>query len=442
MKTTLITLFSLLFFLNSFAQEAGPMNLTIDEAVQYALQHNKSLINAKKDVETAKLSFWETASVGLPQVNGSLSLNDNLKLMTNLIPAEMFGGPPGTFMEVQFGTQYNTGAGLTLSQLLFSGSYWVGLQTMKTLEKLSEQGLQKVEKDITEGVHNAYYLILITQETKKVLEGNLDNLKETFNKTKTMFHAGMAEQTDVDQLSIAVTMLKNTLKSMDRAIEMNYNLLKFQIGVEYSQDVNLTMSMEDIINKIDIESVFLKSFDLVSNIDYSMMNTQVELAEKGVKKEYAEVLPTLSGFLNYQQSGMGNELKELDWFPSSMIGLQLNVPIFASGQRYIKIQKAKLELEKAKTSRELVKDQLHMQENQLRLNLNTAFEKFNSEKENVDLSKRVYQSINLKYEQGIVSSLDLTQANDNYLKAQSSYISSLMELLQAKLALKKVLNTL
>lgn len=430
-----------LLFLSGWAQD-GKLSLSIDEAVKFALQNNQTLKNAQKDVDIAAYTIWETASVGMPMVNASASLMDNLKIRTTLVPAEMFGGAPGTFVPLKFGTQFNTDAGFTVSQLVFSGSYWVGLQTLKIFKNLSEQSLVKAEKDVTEGVYTSYYMVLITEETKKVIEGNLINLTETYEKTKTMYSVGLAESTDVDQLKVSLTMLENTIKSMDRAIEMNYNLLKFQLGLDNSTEIALTENLDVILKSLNTEGSLLNAFNISANIDYQIMNTQVGLTEKSIMREKSEILPTISAFYNYQHSGMGDGLGDLQWFPSSMIGLQMDIPIFASGQRYVKIQKAKIELEKAKNNRELVKNQLVMQESQLRLNLNTAIEKFENQKESVEISKRIYENIKMKFEQGIVSSLDLTQANDNLLRAESNYLNSVMEVLQAKTALDKILNTL
>ncbi|MCK9168746.1 MAG: TolC family protein, partial [Bacteroidales bacterium] len=207
------------------------MQFSLQQAQDFAMEHNFQMQNARYDVNSAELSVWETLSAGLPQVNASAGLNDNLKLMTTLIPAEMFGGPPGTYAEIQFGTQFNTSWGVQASQLLFNGPVIVGVQTAKVYQKLAEQGLEKTEKDIRESVANTYYLTLVSEEAMKIIEGNIRNLEKTLLQTNTMYTAGMAEATDVDQIQVTLTMMENTKRSMLRNIELNYNLLRFQLGL-------------------------------------------------------------------------------------------------------------------------------------------------------------------------------------------------------------------
>lgn len=418
------------------------VQLSVTEAQEYALQHNKRVLNAEKDVEVASLSVWEAVSAGLPQVNADASVMDNLKLMTTLIPAEFFGGAPGTYAEVQFGTKFNSNASFTASQLLFSAPYLVGLETVKIYEKLSQQGLEKTELDTREGVINTYYLILVTEEFLRITGGNIDNLKKIKKQTEVMFSAGMAEATDVDQMATNVVNVETSLKSLERSLEMNYNMLRFQLGLEAGAPVELTDELGQILEEIAVLESLQQDFRMMEHIDFRMMETQMQLAEKSLKAEKATVLPTLSTFYSYTQSGMGDKLTDQDWFPSQMLGVNLSVPVFASGQRYTRIKKAEVEVEKARNTRDLVSDQLSMQEKQYRYNLRSALEQYQSQKENLEVAGRVYDNISLKYEQGIVSSLDLTQANTNKLQAENNYINAVLSLLQAKVSLDKLLNNL
>ncbi|HPE87404.1 MAG TPA: TolC family protein [Bacteroidales bacterium] len=418
------------------------MQFSLQQAQDFAMEHNFQMQNARYDVNSAELSVWETLSAGLPQVNASAGLNDNLKLMTTLIPAEMFGGPPGTYAEIQFGTQFNTSWGVQASQLLFNGPVIVGVQTAKVYQKLAEQGLEKTEKDIRESVANTYYLMLVSEEAMKIIEGNIRNLEKTLLQTNTMYTAGMAEATDVDQIQVTLTMMENTKRSMLRNIELNYNLLRFQLGLTIETQMVLTEKLEDIMQQISVETMLAQRFIPADHIEMQMMETQENLAELSLKAKKAQILPTLAGFYSYNQSGQGDELFDQSWFPSSMLGLSLDIPILAGGQRRAQISKAKVELEKARTTRTMLQEQMLMQERQLRFNLKNAVEKYSSEKENVLLAKRILDNLNLKFEQGIISSLELTQANNNYLQAENNYISAMMEVINAKLALDKLLNNI
>jgi outer membrane protein len=443
MKTKILTFIVLLLMsapLVSAQTEGEELRLTLAEAQQYAIDNNLAVASVRYDTETSKLALWEAISAGLLQVSGSASLNDNLKLMTTLLPGEFLGMPPGSKVPVQFGSKYNSSFGAQASMLLFSGQYIVGIQTATLAQKLTELNINKTEQDTREGVIMSYYLILISEESMKILDGNIAALDETLRSTRNMLAAGMAEATDVDQMVSNVSMMENTKSSMERTLELNYNMLRFQLGVPAGKKLVLTESLESIVEKTDIAQLMEMDFDIKANVGYKLIEGQEQMSELSLKMQKASVLPTLSTFYTYSKSGMGDKLGDLEWFPNSMLGFQLSVPIFASGDRYTKIKKAQVNLEKARTGKEMMTEQLMLQEQQLRYNVVNAREQYNLQKSNIEVSKRIYKSVENKYRQGMASSLEVTQANANYLQAENNYISSLMTLLQSKIALDKLLG--
>ena len=245
----------------------------------------------------------------------------------------------------------------------------------------------------------------------KILDGNITVLNETLRSTRSMLSAGMAEATDVDQMVSNVSMIENTKSSMERTLELNYNMLRFQLGVSPETRIILTESLESIVEEVDIAQVQATGFDIKENLNYKLVASQEQMSELSLKMQKTTVLPTVSGFYTYSHNGMGNKLSDLSWFPNSIIGFQLSVPIFATGYRNSKIKQARVNLEKASTGREMVTEQLLLQEKQLRYNLVNAREQYNLQKINIDVSKRVYTSTENKFKQGMASSLDLTQAN-------------------------------
>lgn len=257
-----------------------------------------------------------------------------------------------------------------------------------------------------------------------------------------MYAAGMAESTDVDQMVSNVTMVENSRSSMQQAIELNYNLLRFQLGVTPETRITLSETLESLTSQINFEALLSQQFDHKQNIDYMLIEGQEQMSSLALKSQKASVLPTLSGFYTYGVNGMGDKIKTQQWFQNSMTGLQLSIPIFASGQRYSQIKRAQINLNKATTTKDMVTEQLLLQEKQLRYNLVNANLQYKSQKDNVEVSKRVYASMENKYKQGMASSLDLTQSNSLYLQAENNYVSSLMNLLQTKLALDKLLNNM
>ena len=425
-----------------FSQEGSVvMNLSLKEAQDYAVANNKMVISARYDVQASKAAIWETISSALPSIEGSASFTDNLKLMTTLLPGEFFG-QPGEKIPVTFGSKFNTGASVQASLLIFNAPLYLGMATTKLANKLSEQNLVKTELDTRESVSTAYFLILVTEESLRILDENILNLNETLRSTRAMYEVGMAESTDVDQMVSNMTMTENSRSSLLRSLELNYNLLRFQLGVEPDAQISLTETLESLTAGLNVEALLSREFDLENNPEYKMTEGQEMISELALKSQKASTLPTLAGFYNIGTNGMGDKIGDQRWFDNSMTGLSLTVPIFASGQRYSKIKQAQINLDKARNTRELVTEQLLMQEKQLRYDLVNANLQYLAQKDNVEVSKRVYESTENKFRQGMASSLELTQANMLYLQAENNYVSALMSLLQTKVALDRLLNNM
>lgn len=424
------------------AQEAGKaMTLSLKEAQEYAITNNKMMISSRLDVDASRMAIWETISNALPSISASGSFTDNLKLVTTLLPGEFFGRP-GEKIPVTFGSQFNTSASIQASLVLFSAPLYIGIQTTKLANNLSQKSLVKTELDTRESVANTYFLILVSERSLEIINQNIANLNETLKATKSMLSVGMAEQTDVDQMASNLNMVENSRSSLERTIEVNYNLMRFQLGLAPESTIRLSQNLESLTNEINVEALLSTKFDYNQNVDFSLVAVQEQMSALAVKSSKASVLPTLAGFYNYGTNAMGDKINDQRWFSNSMVGLQLNVPIFASGQRYSQIKKAQINYDKAVNTKEMVAEQLLLQEKQLRYNLVNANQQFISQRENVEVSRRVYTSTENKFRQGMASSLDLTQANSLYLQAENNYITALMNLMQTKVALDKLLTNM
>lgn len=418
-----------------FAQEApASLSLTVDQAVEYALDKNKSVASARYDLLASEKAKWEAIAAGLPAIDGSASISNNLAIMTRIID---FGGVPTA---LKFGTTYDASFGASASTLVFNAPWLVGIQTSKLAATLASQGLTLTKIETEESVVNAYYLILTLTETIKVIDQNLANLNEILVSTNAMYSVGMAEATDVDQMRSNVSMLNNTRSSQERSVELNYNMLRFLLGVERGTEITLTESLDSIVAAVNVDALVADEFNIEDNINYQLIDSQLKMSELSLKGAKATTLPTLAGSIYYTRTGMGNELNSMQYFPYSAVGLQLQVPIFGSGSRYTKIKKAQINYEKAQNTKSIVSDQLLLQEKQLRYNLLSANEQYKSQKENIEIAARVLNSIQNKYNQGMASSLDLTQANNNYLTSQSNYLNAIMNLLQTKVSFDKLMN--
>jgi outer membrane protein TolC len=430
------------------SEEPGdPQELSLKEVQAYAVKHSTATINARLDVAMAKKKIWETTATGLPQISAGASYMNNLQIPTTLIPAEFLDpdAEPGTFIGVKFGTQHNATLSLTLNQLIFSGSYIVGLQAAKIYLRLSQEQLAKSEIDVKESVTNTYYLILLAEDNKKTLESSLENMKKTLEETKELYKAGFVADTDVDQIQLSVTEIENALGSITRQVDISYRLLKFQMGFELEKEIRLSRTLEDILREINSEELLTSGFNLFNHIDYRMVDTREKSLKLLLRREKTEYLPTVSAFFSHNRMAMRdafNFFSKEKWFPSTAVGLNINIPIYSSGMRGARVAQAKMDLEKAINLKQQVEDGLKLELLQARSAFTDGLEKTKSTKDNVKLAKKIYDKTLIKYNSGTASSLELIQVHNQYLTAESSYTRAVVDLLTAKTRLDKALNRL
>ncbi len=442
-----------------FGQEAR-VSLSLKDAQEYAIEHNKELMNAREDIELAKLKYNEARSQGLPQVNGSMDYMTNFNyefefsagagtseppdIDYSLLDAgdyevlsainSMFSGGASTIvMEDQ------ANASVQLSQLVFSGQYWIGLEMSKIAEDLSRKQYLTSELDIKQSVANTYYLVQVTKNNLHILEKNIENMLTVKKHTSDMVRVGMAEQTDLDQIRINVSQLENTLQSAKRNLQLSYNMLRMQLGISDTVEIALEESLDDVLAPITNSDLQSNEFSPDMNATYQMVELQTKVQKKQVKMEKWAYAPVVTGFYSYTEKILRSGF---DLSPNHAAGLTLSLPIFSGGQRQSKLNQAKIELEKAQRSKSYLEDQLQLQANQLHYDFISAMENYKTQKENVKVARNLYDNIANKYRQGLVSSLDLTQANSNYLQAENNYNSAALKLLQSKLALERLYNLL
>jgi outer membrane protein len=460
------------------AQEpAEELVLSLQEAVDYSIAYNKTLKNARLEVERSRKSIWESIAQGLPQVDGTVDYStyfnyeiefafntgggtdfspDQLAQAWDNTVAQFPGATPADLYPYTVGSYYQgqlqsmqppttilmsdqSTARLQLSQLIFSGQYIVGIQTAKLARQIAEQNLSFNELNIKESVINAYYLVLITEESLNILQQNLENLQETLQQTTTMYNTGMAEKTDVDQLRITVNQLQNSRNALQRNLELNYNMLRFQLGLDASAALRLTDTLESLFTGLQPEAAVATPFTMENNVTYQIMQTQEKINEKLMTLEKWNYAPTLAGFYNYNAKILTTGF---DMTPRNLAGLSLSVPIFSSGMRKARVDQARIDYDMAQTNKSILEDQLILQEKQYKYNLQSSLENYNTQSENVQVAQEVYDSYRRKFEQGMATSLELTQANSNYLDAESNYLTAIMEVMNAKLQLDKLMNTL
>jgi len=455
-------LIALLLPAGLYAQQQGsPLSLSLKQAQDYAIINNVNAKNSSLDVKLAKKKIWETTAIGLPQISAQanyqhlfkvpeLSLGGSTFLDTkNLEPGNVITANDVTqgnlFLgynpsdPIALGVKDNTTINLTVSQLVFSGEYLVGLQASKVFSKISEQSQKKTELDLKESVSNTYSLVLLLGQNKTILQQSLDNLKKTLADMQEMNKQGFIENTDVDQIELTTLNLENGVNSINRQESASKDLLKYQLGLSFDIEIVLTDSLESTTVIPNLETVLSSKFNVENNLDFQILGIQEKLGKLNLKREESTFLPSLAAV--YQHTAKVNK-PAFDFTPADVFMLTLNVPIFSSGQRLVKVQERKLELEKITNTKNDVSNALQLQFINIRNEMASAYEKLQNEKKNIELTNRIYEKTLIKYKEGLSSSLDLTNAQNQYLTAQSNYFTAMYSLITAKNKLDKLTNNL
>ncbi len=431
-KITTTILCSVALVATSIGQEQieDIMIFSLDSAVSYSIEHNKQLVNSKYAIEKSGMQVKEAISAGLPQIQASLDYQNFLGASAIInfgpIPAKIPFNPTSNFQT-------------TISQLLFNGNYFVGIQLSKLAKEITEQVYEKDELNVKEQTIRAYYMVLVSEQVLKTMQSNRENIEDIYKKTSNMANIGVIEQIEAKKLSVMITTVDNAIKSTERQTELAYNLLRLQLGLGSDQKIKLEDTLEDLVDRFINNNESKQEFNLSANLDYKLVELQTEIAQKNVNMQRANFLPTLAAFYSYTEK---IKKPEFDISPKNILGVTLKVPIFSGGQRYMKLSQAKVDLYSAENTLTLLQDQLTIQERQLNYTYQNLLEQYEYQKTNVEIAKEVLENVTLKHEQGMISSLELTNANSEYLKAETSYTGVLLELLNAELALRKLNSNL
>ena len=429
----------------AFGANAQEDSLTFSllEAQQFAMENSYVLHNTTQDIAIAEKKVWETITIGLPQVTGSANYNMFLNLPVSLLPAEIFGGEPGTYIPVQFGQDYNSDFGINVSQMIFDGSYIVGVGSSQLYLNLSKQAHEKTEIDIRDAVAQAYYMVLIGERYKLVMAENLVNSQNLYDETKIYFDNGFREEQDVAQVKIMLKNAENEVLRADREISIALIVLKYAMGYDLETKITLSGVLENyVLPLVARENSF--QFDFNNHIDYQLAQSNFQVNEKLLKLEKVAYLPSVSAFYNFNKAAYSNSANifKADWYPSSLIGFQVTMRLFNSGQKRSKVQQAAIELDKAETERRLAGITLQKDYLTAKAEMETAIEKFENDRENRDLAKGILDKTKIKFNNGISSSAELSQLETQYITSFQALVNSTMQLLQADLKLKKAVGAL
>ncbi len=445
-----------LLFSASGQQNTGvPLKLTLDQAVNYALENNANIKTAKIDLESAKKKIWETTAMGLPQVNASANYQNifkvpvvsfgpqvnysNIDPNTNLTPA--FYNDQANYKEgalIPLGVKENVTVNLTASQLIFSGEYIVGLQSAHIFKELSEQSLTKSEYDTRESVSRSYYTVLILRENLNILRKSLEVITLTLSDITAMNKQGFTESTDVDQMELNKLNLENIIFTLDGQSQVSVRLFNFQLGIDLAQPIELLDSIGSFTSKISATALMNEPFNTNGNIDYKILQTTEHLNLMSLNREKSRYLPSINASFMHQEL---LNAPPLNFISPNTLSVSFSWQLFSSGMRNSRIQQARLSLDKATLAKNQVEQGLLLSYEQNHNNYITALNNYFKLKKNVELSDNIYQKSLIKFRQGIGTSMDLTQAQNQYLTTQGAYYTAVLDLLNAKAALEKLNET-
>jgi outer membrane protein TolC len=428
------------------------LKLSISEAQDYAIQNNRSVKSSRIDVEIATKKVRESLAQGFPQLNLAANYQHQF-----VVPEISFAPyldvpslPDAGYLtksdienaykdspKIPLGVKNNTLIDLTLSQLIFSGQYLVGIQAVKVLKEVTEKSLAKNEALTRESVAGTYYLYLVLAENEKVLNENLKAVEQTSNELIKMNEQGLNEETDVDQIKINRSNLIRLITSIGSQREISMKLLKYQLGIGFDQQLVLTDSLPGIISQSNLHYLASPRFNVKNNIDYQLVSNQEKISALLLKLEKSKYLPTITSFYRHEEQ---TNQPSFNFAVKDFVGVTLSLPITSSGQRNAKISQAKYDLEKSRLDKENAEQSLIMEFETAWTAYQTAFSNFSTNSESMVLSKKIYDKTLIKYHEGVSSSFELSQNQTQYLIAESAYYNSILSLLNAKAKLDRILE--
>jgi len=455
---TLLPLFAL-------GQDADTKTYSLKEAQDQAVKNNTQVKLAALDVNIASKTVQSVGANVFPQIGATGSLNNYIDIPTSVVPADAFGFPAwfnqwivdvgestaippnlpsgsgGEFTELQFGSKYNSTIGLTVNQLIFDGAYIIGLKAAKSFVEVQTLTLSKTQIEVKSMVTEAYYAVLIAQQNVEILSRNLASTKTTFSESEELFSAGFIEKTALDQIKLLASNMEISYNTATEQLQISKKLLNYQMGLPLEEAISLSEELNSLAD-LSMGYSLDDPFNSENHIDYQMAQTQINLMELNKKKERFTYLPTVGGFFNYQRSAFSNELNFIGgkWYPTMIWGLSLNVPIFGGFGQAANLKIAGLQLEKAQMQQTQISDGLKLREASARLAFTSALSLYLNQKENLELAESIREKTGIKFKEGLASSMELTQAENQFFSTQGAYVQSVFSLLNAKIDLEKVLG--
>ena len=433
-------LFLVLFSVEIKAQE----EFSLKEAIDYAVEHNRNIIISQKGIEAALKRKWEATAEGLPQISANASYNYWLKQQLSLIPGAVVQQPDIDFVPIAFGTKHNANGSITVKQKLFDGSYLVALQSAKVFLEISKNQKEKSIVEIKEQVTLAYVNILVAQKSITITNQNIKNLKTNLYETEEMLQNGLVEEENVEQLKITFGELKNNLISIEYQKDIATDLLKVLLGKDLSVALQLTDNLDVLLSQYTNETLDNSNINIDNNIDFRIAQNNVKTKALQLKFERSKALPSLDLSFQTAIAGYGDNLSSTlsasDMLTSNLVMVNLNIPIFSSFKRSAASKRKKIEVAQAEITLEETKEQLNLKLSKAKKAFDLAVKKLSTTTQNLELSERIADKNQTKFNSGIATSFELRQAQKQLYKTQQFYLQAIQAVINKKIELETIVN--
>lgn len=442
MKHLLGLLFMVFALSGAWAQT---QSFSLDEAIEYAMENSYMANDADMEVQKARRLVKKTLAQGFPQISASGNYTNNIEIPVQVVPAEAFGGAPGDFVELQFGTQQTMFWNANLDQLIFDGSYIIGVQGSEKYLEISKNINEKTKIELREIITQLYAQVLVTYDNYEVLVENVTNLEGIYEENKLLLENGFIEQEDLDQIEILLSQTRVQMEYMARYREIAEQQLKFNMGLSTQADVEFTTTLEEVTNRSITASIDSSSFNHEYHIDYILSKDELDRKRLERKLAQAKYLPSLRANLNFSQNSFSDDQFNFfnesgQWFNASYVGLNVRVPIFTSFMTKNGVQEASIAYDQAALNTEKTAEELRLKKEQSIAEYTMALESYKVAMRNLELAKKINDRENTKYSEGLSSSLQLAQTQTQYLEQQNAYTQAIFNLVAAKSNMDKALN--
>jgi len=408
------------------AQEAQPLRLSLEEAQQYAVEHNYTLQNSALDVKKAEASRWQTISSMLPQVKAAFDYSNMCGYSIPMQGMSIAMNPSGTFS-------------LTTSMAL-TGAQVVGAMISNISLTMADITRQQSIQETKANVRSIYSSILVMEETVGLLDSSVANMEKLYQTTQASVDAGAAEQVSADKLMVQVATLRNSLSSTKLTLKALYNSLILVLGTDVNTPVELTTNVGDLLDLDEAASLTTTGFNIENNYSYRLLVQSEKLSKDQVTLAWMDCTPTLSVYYQYSNKTYFGKDQGFNMTPPNMIGASVSLPLFQSGTRWAKIKAANISLQETRNSKAQAENGLRVQYSQLCYDLITALETYKIQRQNLDVTRRVFNNTTEKFAHGYASNLEVTNASTDIITAQSNYIQAVLTAVNAYVALEQLLG--